>query len=108
MKTAVANRGEIAVRILKTLKEMRLPSVLLHSSEDKDSLAYRLADETLCIGFAESKDSYLNTSHIIEGTQSAGAKALHPGVGFLSESPQLAEACRSARSAVYRAAGGAN
>ncbi len=96
MKTAVANRGEIAVRILKTLKEMRIPSVLLHSSEDKDSLAYRLADETLCIGSAESKDSYLNISHIIEGAKSAGAKALHPGVGFLSESSQLAEACRLA------------
>ena len=95
MKIAVANRGEIAVRILKTLKEMRLPSVLLYSSEDKDSLAYRLADETLCIGSAEPKDSYLNTAHIIEGVQSAGAKALHPGVGFLSESSSLASACRS-------------
>ena len=96
MKTAIANRGEIAVRILKTLKEMRLPSVLLHSSEDKDSMAYRLADETLCIGSAESRNSYLNIVNIIEGAQSAGAKALHPGVGFLSESSQLASACRSA------------
>lgn len=96
MKVAVANRGEIAVRILKTLKEMRLPSVLLYSSEDKDSLAYRLADETLCIGSAEPKHSYLNIENIIEGVQSAGAKALHPGVGFLSESSSLASACRSA------------
>ena len=96
MKVAVANRGEIAVRILKTLKEMRMPSVLLHSSEDADSLAYRLADETLCIGSAESQHSYLNITNIIEGAQSAGAKALHPGVGFLSESSKLAEACRSA------------
>ena len=96
MKVAVANRGEIAVRILKTLKEMCLPSVLLYSSEDKDSLAYRLADETLCIGSAEPKHSYLNIENIIEGVQSAGAKALHPGVGFLSESSSLASACRSA------------
>ncbi len=96
MKIAIANRGEIAVRIIKTLKEMRIPSVLLHSSEDKDSLAYRLADETLCIGSVESQQSYLNITNIIEGAQSTGAKALHPGVGFLSESFQLAEACRSA------------
>ena len=95
MKVAIANRGEIAVRILKTLKEMSLPSVLLHSSEDQDSMACRLADETLCIGSAESKDSYLNIENIIEGVQSTGAKALHPGVGFLSESPKLAAACRS-------------
>lgn len=96
MKIAVANRGEIAVRIIKTLKEMRIPSVLLHSSEDKDSLAYRLADETLCIGSAESQQSYLNITNIIQGAKSAGAKALHPGVGFLSESSQLAKACQSA------------
>ena len=96
MKVAIANRGEIAVRIIKTLKEMRMPSVFLHSSEDTDSLAYRLADETLCIGSAESQHSYLNITNIIEGAQSVGAKALHPGVGFLSESSKLAEACRSA------------
>lgn len=96
MKVAIANRGEIAVRILKTLKEMRMPSVLLHSSEDTGSLAYRLADETLCIGSAESQNSYLNIINIVEGAQSAGAKALHPGVGFLSESSKLAIACRSA------------
>lgn len=96
MKIAIANRGEIAVRILKTLKEMQIPSVLLYSSEDKDSLAYRLADETLCIGSAEPKDSYLNINNIVNGVQSTGAKALHPGVGFLSESSSLASACRSA------------
>ena len=96
MKIAIANRGEIAVRILKTLKEMRMPSVLLHSSEDSDSLAYRLADETLCIGSAESQNSYLNITNIIEGARSVGAKALHPGVGFLSESAKLAQACLEA------------
>jgi len=96
LKIAVANRGEIAVRILKTLKEMRILSVLLHSSEDKDSLAYRLADETICIGPAETQHSYLNITNIVEGAQSAGAEALHPGIGFLSESSRLAKACRSA------------
>ena len=93
-KVAVANRGEIAVRILKTLKEMSINSVLLHSSEDQDGLAYRLADETLCIGGSLASESYLNISAIINGALSVGADALHPGVGFLSEDYQLAQACK--------------
>ena len=92
-KIAVANRGEIAVRIIQTIKEMGMTSVLLHSSEDCNTMAYRLADETLCIGLGEPKDSYLNIDHIIEGIKSSGAEALHPGIGFLSESPDLAQAC---------------
>ena len=92
-KIAIANRGEIAVRIIKTLKEMGISSVLLHSAEDQDSMAARLADETLCIGPGELQESYLNLLAVIEGAQSSGACALHPGVGFLSERALLAEAC---------------
>ncbi len=94
-KVAVANRGEIAVRIIKALKEMKIPSVLLHASEDQGSLAYRLADETLCIGGGNVKESYLNISAVVNGALSMGADALHPGVGFLSENYQLAQACKN-------------
>ena len=92
-KVAVANRGEIAVRVLHALKEMNISSVLLHSSEDQNSLAESLADEAFCIGPAPAQDSYLNIPAVIEGAKSAGADALHPGIGFLSESPELAKAC---------------
>ena len=92
-KIAIANRGEIAVRIIQTIKEMGIKSVLLNSSEDCNTAAYRLADETLCIGLGEPKESYLNIDHIMEGVKSSGAEALHPGIGFLSESPDLAQAC---------------
>lgn len=92
-KVAIPNRGEIAVRIIKTLKEMNISSVLLHSSEDQNSMAFRYADEALCIGSVDVKDSYLHLPSIIEGALSSGACALHPGVGFLSESPLLAESC---------------
>ena len=93
-KVAVANRGEIAVRILHALKELGIGSVLLHSSEDAHSMAARLADESLCIGPGEPQESYLNVSAITEGLKSCSAEAIHPGVGFLSESSQLAKACR--------------
>ena len=92
-KIAIANRGEIAVRIIQAVKEMGLQSILLHSAEDQQSLAYRLADETLCIGPSAIKDSYLNIPHIIEALKSSQSCAIHPGVGFLSESFELAEAC---------------
>ena len=92
-KIAVANRGEIAVRIIKTIQEMGMTAVLLHSSEDQNTLAFRLADKALCIGGGEPKSSYLNIENIIEGIKSSGAKAVHPGVGFLSESAYFARAC---------------
>ena len=89
---AVANRGEIAVRVVKTLKEMGIKSTLLHSSEDQNSLAYRMADESLCIGSGEASESYLNIPAVVYGAKSQGVEALHPGTGFLSESFLLAEA----------------
>ena len=93
-KVAIANRGEISVRIIKTLKEMNITSVLLHSLEDQGSLAYRLADETLCIGGGHVQESYSNISAVVNGALSMRANALHPGVGFLSENYQLAQACK--------------
>ena len=94
-KIAIANRGEIAVRLLSCCEEMGLNSVLLHSSADENSLAYRMSQEKVCIGSADPLKSYLNTSVVIEGALGAGVQALHPGYGFLSESSELAEACQN-------------
>lgn len=94
-KIAIANRGEIAVRLLSTCEEMGLNPVLLYSSADENSLACRMSKEKICIGPADSLKSYLNVSAVIEGALSAGAQALHPGYGFLSESAELAKACEN-------------
>ena len=92
-KIAIANRGEIAVRLLNTCEEMGLNPVLLYSSADENSLACRMSQEKICIGEADPLKSYLNISAVIEGALSGGAQALHPGYGFLSESAELAKAC---------------
>lgn len=95
-KVAIANRGEVAVRILRACQELGIETVLLHSTVDRNTLAYRLADETVCIGEAPSSVSYLNIAANIEGAKAAGADAIHPGFGFLSENPDFAEACDDA------------
>ena len=95
-KVAIANRSEIAVRLLMACREMNLKSVLLHSSADENTKAVRMSNEHITIGPPEPKDSYLNIEAVIEGALSAGADALHPGYGFLSENPNLAKACRDA------------
>ena len=92
-KIAIANRGEIAVRLISTCLEMGIQPVLLYSSADKNSMAFRLSPEKICIGPAEPKHSYLNVSAVVKGALSAGAFALHPGYGFLSEKAELAKAC---------------
>jgi acetyl/propionyl-CoA carboxylase alpha subunit len=92
-KIAIANRGEIAVRIIRACHEMGIKTVLLHSEADMNSMAYRLADDTVCIGPAPVMESYLNIGRNIQGAISAGCDAIHPGVGFLSESAEFAEAC---------------
>ena len=94
-KIAIANRGEIAVRLLSTCEEMGLEAVLLYSSVDENSLACRMSQEKICIGPADPLKSYLNISAVIEGALSAGAQTLHPGYGFLSESSELAKACEN-------------
>jgi 3-methylcrotonyl-CoA carboxylase alpha subunit len=96
-KVAIANRGEVAVRIIRACQELGIESVLLHSEADVNTLAYRLADETVCIGASPTGESYLNIQKNIQGALSAGADAIHPGFGFLSENADFAEACEEAR-----------
>ncbi len=92
-KVLVANRGEIAVRIIKTLKKLHLVSVAVFADDDADALHRRIADEACPLGNGTLKDTYLNIQKIIDAALDAGAEAIHPGYGFLSESPELAEAC---------------
>jgi 3-methylcrotonyl-CoA carboxylase alpha subunit len=92
-KLAIANRGEVAVRIIHSCHELGISTVLLHSEADIGSLAYRLSDEKVCIGPALTKDSYLSIRNNLFGALSAGADAIHPGFGFLSENAEFAQAC---------------
>lgn len=89
----VANRGEIAVRIIRAARELGIATVAAYSEADRDSLAVRLADDAVCIGPSRSQDSYLNVSSIISACQIANADAVHPGYGFLAENYRFAEAC---------------
>lgn len=92
-KILIANRGEIAVRIIRACKEMNIKTVAIYSEVDKDSLHTRLADEAICIGPASSEKSYLNYKNIIEAAYITGADSIHPGFGFLSENSQFAKIC---------------
>lgn len=92
-KILIANRGEIAVRIIRACREMGIRTVAVYSEADKDALHTQLADEAICIGAAPSKDSYLNMENIISATIVSGADAIHPGFGFLSENYRFAQLC---------------
>lgn len=92
-KILIANRGEIAVRIIRACKEMNIKTVAVYSEADKDALHTRLADEAICIGPAVSNKSYLNIRSIIEAAYITGADSIHPGFGFLSENSQFAKIC---------------
>lgn len=92
-KILIANRGEIAVRIIRACKEMNIKTVAVYSEIDKDAMHTRLADETVCIGPANSSKSYLNFKNIIEAANITGADSIHPGFGFLSENSQFAQIC---------------
>ncbi len=92
-KILIANRGEIAVRIIRACKEMNIKTVAVYSEADKDALHARLADEAVCIGPAPSARSYLNIKNIIEATCITGADTIHPGFGFLSENAEFAKIC---------------
>ena len=93
-KVLIANRGEIAVRIIRACREMGIETVAVYSQADREALHTQLADEAICIGPALSKDSYLNMERIISATLVSGADAIHPGFGFLSENSRFAELCR--------------
>lgn len=95
-KILIANRGEIAVRIIKSAKKLEIGTVAIYSEVDNDSLHVRMADEAYCIGKQELSDTYLNIEKIINAAQSAGCDGLHPGYGFLAESPLLVDACNNA------------
>ena len=93
-KILIANRGEIAVRIIRACRELDIRSVLVYSQADADSMAVRLADEAVCIGPARSAQSYLCIDRILSVAALCDVSAIHPGYGFLSENAYFAEACR--------------
>ncbi len=92
-KILIANRGEIALRIIRTCKEMNIKTVAVYSTADKDSLHVRFADEAVCIGPPPSRDSYLNIPRIIAAAEITNADAIHPGYGFLSENSKFSSVC---------------
>ena len=94
-KILIANRGEIALRIIRACKEMEIATVAVYSEADRDSLHVKFADEAFCIGPAQSVRSYLNKANIISAAQVSGADAIHPGYGFLAENADFAEICQS-------------
>jgi len=94
-KVLIANRGEIAVRIIRACRELGIKTVAVHSTADSGALHARLADESVCIGPPQSTQSYLNIPAIISAVEITDSEAIHPGYGFLAENPQFAEACRT-------------
>ena len=93
-RVLIANRGEIAVRVIRACRELGIPTVAIYSEADANSLHVRLATDAYCIGPASSTSSYLNIPAIISTALMAGCDAIHPGYGFLSERPEFAEICR--------------
>ena len=93
-KILIANRGEIAVRIIRACKEMGIATVAVYSEADADTMHTALADERYCIGPAEAGESYLNEERIVSAAIASGAQAIHPGYGFLSENAHFAALCR--------------
>ncbi|RFM36140.1 acetyl-CoA carboxylase biotin carboxylase subunit [Chitinophaga silvisoli] len=92
-KILIANRGEIALRIIRTCKEMGIKTVAVYSTADKDSLHVKFADEAVCIGKPQSSESYLNIPHLMAAAEITNADAIHPGYGFLAENARFAEIC---------------
>ena len=94
-KILIANRGEIAIRVIRACREMKIATVAIYSEADSESLHVRMADEAVCVGSAPSRDSYLNMPNIISAALITGAEAIHPGYAYFSEQPQFAEACEA-------------
>src|SRR6202046_3944368 len=94
-KILIANRGEIALRVICACKELGIPTVAVYSEADKNSLHVRFADEAVCIGPPRSSESYLNIPHVISAAEITNVDAIHPGYGFLSENANFAEVCEA-------------
>ena len=94
-KVLIANRGEIAIRVIRACKEMKIATVAIYSEADRDSLHVRMADDAVCVGPPPSKDSYLNMPNIISAAVISGAEAIHPGYAYFSEQAGFAEACEA-------------
>src|SRR3954466_16163451 len=92
-KILIANRGEIALRVIRTCREMGIKTVAVYSTADRDSLHVKFADEAVCIGKPQSSDSYLNIAHIMAAVEITNADAVHPGYGFLAENSRFAQIC---------------
>src|SRR5579884_3139187 len=94
-KVLIANRGEIALRVIRACRELGVATVAVHSTADANALHVRFADEAVCIGPPQSKESYLNVPAILSAAEITGADAIHPGYGFLSENAEFAEVVES-------------
>ena len=101
-KILIANRGEVAVRIIKTARRMGIATVVVYSEADADSLAVEMADQSVAIGPAPAAQSYLVAETIIAAANETGAEAIHPGFGFLSENAGFARTCAAARHRLHR------
>src|SRR5947199_853518 len=96
-KILIANRGEIALRIIRACREMGIATAVVYSTADKDAAYLKLADQAICIGDAPPADSYLNIPSIISAAEISDVQAIHPGYGFLAENSHFAEICRSCK-----------
>ena len=96
-RVLIANRGEIALRVIRACEELGIQTVAVYSEADADSLHVRLADESVCIGPPQSSESYLNIPRIISAAEITDSDAIHPGYGFLAESTEFAEICEASK-----------